>query len=41
VSEYNVSIPAKWDGYGQKTLCRRGNFFESTNTSYEVNAQLS
>jgi hypothetical protein len=36
-TEYNVSNPAKWMATANDTL-QLVNFFESTNTSYEVNA---
>jgi len=39
-TEYNVSNPAKWMATANDTL-QLVNFFESTNTSYEVNAQSS
>lgn len=38
--EYNVSNPAKWMATANDTL-QLVNFFESTNTSYEVNAKTS
>ena len=37
-AHYNVSNPAKWMAAANDTL-QLVNFFESTNTSYEVNAQ--
>jgi ribonucleoside-diphosphate reductase beta chain len=37
-TEYNVSNPAKWMATANDTL-QLVNFFESTNTSYEVNAK--
>src|SRR6056300_350313 len=39
-TEYNVSNPAKWMATANDTL-QLVNFFESTNTSYEVNATTS
>jgi ribonucleotide reductase beta subunit family protein with ferritin-like domain len=39
-TEYNVSNPAKWMATANDTL-QLVNFFESTNTSYEVNATSS
>lgn len=39
-SHYNVSNPAKWMATANDTL-QLVNFFEATNTSYEVNAQSS
>jgi ribonucleoside-diphosphate reductase beta chain len=39
-SYYNVSNPAKWMATANDTL-QLVNFFEATNTSYEVNAQSS
>jgi ribonucleoside-diphosphate reductase beta chain len=39
-AEYNVSNPAKWMATANDTL-QLVNFFESTNTSYEVNAQAT
>ena len=39
-TEYNVSNPAKWMATANDTL-QLVNFFESTNTSYEVNAKTS
>jgi len=38
--EYNVSNPAKWMATANDTL-QLVNFFEATNTSYEVNAQAT
>jgi ribonucleoside-diphosphate reductase beta chain len=37
-SHYKVSNPAKWMAAANDTL-QLVNFFEATNTSYEVNAQ--
>ena len=37
---YNASNPAKWMATANDTL-QLVNFFETTNTSYEVNAQAS
>ena len=39
-SHYNVSNPAKWMATANDTL-QLVNFFEATNTSYEVNAQAT
>ncbi len=39
-AHYNVSNPAKWMATANDTL-QLVNFFEATNTSYEVNAQAS
>jgi len=39
-TQYNVSNPAKWMATANDTL-QLVNFFESTNTSYEVNAKAS
>jgi ribonucleoside-diphosphate reductase beta chain len=39
-TEYNVTNPAKWMATANDTL-QLVNFFESTNTSYEVNAKAS
>jgi ribonucleoside-diphosphate reductase beta chain len=39
-TEYNVTNPAKWMATANDTL-QLVNFFESTNTSYESNAQAS
>ena len=39
-TEYNVSNPAKWMATANDTL-QLVNFFEATNTSYEVNAQAT